>query len=76
MGGGHSWRLSELIAIVREFGIEVSRPSSGSHWKFSKSGFRSYPVPASNAERSEIKWQYVLGLCRHFEIPKSRFRPN
>jgi hypothetical protein len=33
MGGGHSWRLSEVIAIVREYGIECVKPSSGSHYK-------------------------------------------
>jgi hypothetical protein len=76
MGGGNSWRLSEVIAIVREYDIVCERPSRGSHYKLCKPGHRPYPIPAHNAERTVIKWPYIVGLCRHFAIPQSRFRPN
>ena len=76
MGGGHSWRLSEIIAIAKEFDIECVKPKSGSHFKLVKAGYRPYPIPANNADRTMIKWPYIVALCRHFGIPQSRFRTN
>jgi len=76
MGGGHSWRFSEVIAIAKEYGIDCLKPKSGSHYKMVKPGYRSYPIPASNGERTMLKWPYIVALCRHFDIPQSRFRPN
>lgn len=62
-----------MIAVAAEYGITFSRPSSGSHWKAKKDGYRTYPVPAHNGERTEISDQYIRGLCRNFGLNAEEF---
>lgn len=66
-------RLKRIIAVAAEYGIAFSPPSSGSHWKAKKDGFRTYPVPAHNGERTEISDPYIRGLCRNFGIAFEEF---
>jgi len=61
------------VAAAR-YGIEVLRPSRGSHWLAKKPGFRTYPIPAHNAERTEVSDVYIRGLCRNFGIDAAEFR--
>ena len=74
--GGHARRFAEVIAILKDFGVTVVEPTSGSHWKLTKPGCRPYPIPAHNGPRSMIDWNYIAGACRHFGIDKSVFRSN
>jgi hypothetical protein len=61
-------RLRDIARVcVNYFGLEVEKPSSGSHWKL-KSAKCTYPVPAHNAEKTEIADKYIKGLCRAHEI--------
>lgn len=61
-------RLSRLISAAAHFGVTISKPGKGSHWKATKPGCRPYPVPAHNGEKTEIADKYIRGLCRAFEI--------
>jgi hypothetical protein len=61
-------RLRDLMAVCARLGIEVKKPNRGSHWKATKTGFRVYPIPAHNAERTEITDEYIRTLCRHFGL--------
>ncbi len=56
------------MRVCAKRGIEIEKPSSGSHWKAKRPGSGTYPVPASNGERTEIDDKYIRGLCRHFGI--------
>jgi hypothetical protein len=61
-------RLRDLIRVFAEYGITVEKPRKGSHWKAVRNGTRCYPVPASNAEKTEIDDNYIRGACRNFEL--------
>lgn len=63
-------RLRDIIAHVARFEVEVEKPSSGSHYKFKKAGFRTYPIASHNGERGEIDDVYVRKICKHFGIPE------
>lgn len=68
-------RLRRVKAVAEGFGIEVSKPQGGgSHWKAKKPGFRTYPVPAHNGEKTEIGDQYIRGLCRNFDLDPDEFK--
>jgi hypothetical protein len=66
-------RLRRLISVCAEYGISVERPSSGSHWKAKKPGFRTYPIPAPNGEKTEISDAYIRGLCRSSDLDRDEF---
>jgi hypothetical protein len=67
-------RFREIEKAAAAFGIRAEKPGHGKHWKFRKDGFRTYPVPAHNGERTEIDDCYVKGLCRNFQIDLDVFR--
>jgi hypothetical protein len=52
----------------------VSRPNRGSHWLAKKAGFRTYPIPAHNGEKTEIPDVYIRGFCRNFGIDREEFK--
>lgn len=64
-------RLRELAARLKPENIVLHAPSSGSHWKFVGPDGKTYPVPAHNGERTEISREYIRGLCRCFQLPRS-----
>jgi hypothetical protein len=62
-------RVREIIAVCAAFGILVEKPKGGgSHWKAKRDGCRTFPIPASNAERTEIDDKYIRALCRNFDL--------
>ena len=61
-------RLKKLIRCLKEHDIAVERPRRGSHWKFKKDGFRTYPVAAHNGDRTEVPDRYLRGLIRNFDL--------
>jgi hypothetical protein len=67
-------RLDRIIAAAAHYGIGVTKPNRGSHWLAKKPGFRTYPIPAHNGERTETSDVYIRGLCRNFEIDAAEFR--
>lgn len=67
-------RLRDIARACAYFDLIVERPSSGSHWKVKGDGARTYPVPASNGEKSEISDKYIKALCRNFGIDERAFR--
>lgn len=68
-------RLSRIIAVLHEYGIEVSPPrGGGSHWKAKCDGHRSYGLPAHNGEKSIISDSYIQALCRNFDLDLDEFR--
>jgi hypothetical protein len=67
-------RLRRIIAVAREYGVDVKKPKGGgSHWMAKKAGCPTYPLPAHNAEKSEISDRYIEGFCRNFEIDLEEF---
>ncbi|RME20442.1 MAG: hypothetical protein D6798_20475 [Deltaproteobacteria bacterium] len=65
------YRLRKLVKVLDEYGIEVERPRSGSHWKLRAKGRRAYVVPAHNGWKTEITDEYIQGLCRHFALERT-----
>jgi hypothetical protein len=62
-------RLREIIAICEQLGVALEPPKGGgSHWKAKKDGFRTFPLPAHNGERTEISDHYIRALCRNFDL--------
>ena len=57
-------RLRDIIRVCARLGIQVEKPSSGSHWKTRSETGGMYPIPASNGERTEISDKYIRGMCR------------
>ena len=69
-------RLRDLARALRQFDVEVEKPRSGSHWK--ARGHRdgqpvTYPIPAHNADHTEIGDEYVRGVCRAYGIELEAF---
>jgi hypothetical protein len=67
-------RLAAIVRAATRLGVSVDRPSTGSHWKFQREGFRVYPIPAHNGERSEISDKYIRAMCRALGIDESELR--
>jgi hypothetical protein len=57
-----------------EYGVTITEPTKGSHWRCTKAGCRMYPLPAHNGKRTEIADQYIAGFCRNFGIDEAEFR--
>lgn len=66
-------RLRDVVRALRQLGVEVEAPSSGSHWKARKGG-AVYPIPAHNGERSSIGDVYIRGVCRAFDLDEKALR--
>ncbi len=66
-------RVSDLKRAVAPDGVKLE-PGKGSHLKFRRPGFRVYPVPAHNGERSELDDKYVKGLCRCLGLDEDEIR--
>ena len=67
-------RLNKIIAVAAEYGVTITTPSSGAHWKAKKAGCRTFPISAHNGARSEIPDEYIRGMCRCFGIDYKEFR--
>jgi hypothetical protein len=67
-------RLRDLARALRKFGIVVERPKRGSHWKAVGPDGRVYPLPAGNAEKTELSEVYVKGVCFAFGLDEAEFR--
>jgi len=66
-------RLSALKRALESMGIEVIKPSAGSHWKARREG-KVYPITAHNGERTEIGEDYIRGVCRCFNLDVEELR--
>lgn len=67
-------RLSKIKSAANDYGIEVSTPRRGSHWKAKKGGYRTYPLPAHHGSRTMISDHYINGFCRNFGIDPEEFK--
>ena len=63
-------RLSELLERLKPHGVTCEKPSSGSHWKLRKPGYRVYTVPAHNGLREELPDRYLRAACRALGIDR------
>lgn len=70
--------MSRIVRAVEKRDCTVTKPKRGSHWKISKpgSGHRSFPVPASNGNKTDVKDNYIRALCRNFEFDEDEFRAD
>lgn len=66
-------RLRDITKALKDFGVVVTKPKKGSHWKAQRDG-KTYPIPAHNGEKSEISDAYIRGLCDCFGIDEKEFR--
>jgi hypothetical protein len=64
-------RLKDIKRALRTFGVETSKPGTGSHWHLTKPGFTLFTVPAHNGLKSEITDKYIGLLCAHFRIDRN-----
>jgi hypothetical protein len=69
-------RLRDLIRVFAEYGITVEKPrGGGSRWKaVRRSDGKMYPIPAGNAEKTEIGNQYIRAACDTFEIDRDELK--
>lgn len=67
-------RLSDIVRVLKDYEVAVEKPSSGSHWKATKEGSPTYPIPAHNAGKSEIDDKYIKKLCANFGIDLDEFK--
>lgn len=68
-------RLGDLARAAKHLELGVSlRMGKGSHHVFERSGFRCYPVPAGNGEKTEISDQYIRGMCRALGLNEAELR--
>ena len=67
-------RFRKIIAAAKLYGLDVTKPSRGSHWKIKQlwTG-KVYPIPAHNGENQEIDDHYIAGLCRCFGLNREEF---
>lgn len=70
---GKDVRLADLKRVLGDFGVELTPPSSGSHWKFKKPGYGTVPVPAKDL-RAMVKPEYVKNLCENFGLEEATVR--
>lgn len=66
-------RFADPIRAIRRLGVEVQRPSSGSHYKLVLQG-KICPLSAHNGERSEISDRYIRIVCRSLGIDETELR--
>lgn len=68
-------KLRKIIAAVKLYGLDVHKPSGGSHWKIKQMWTgKVYPIPAHNGENQEIDDRYIAGLCRCFGLDRKEFK--
>jgi hypothetical protein len=67
-------RLRDIRRAASAHQIEVTEPSSGSHWQCRRAGSRMYPLPAHNGLRTEIDDKYLSAFCKHFGLDEDEFR--
>ncbi len=60
-------RLRDLLPVLREYGITVEKPRTGSHWRAMRDG-KVYPIPAHKGKHSEVKPEYLRGLARCYDL--------
>lgn len=72
---GKPVRLADLKRALLEHGVELHKPTSGSHWKFKKPGFGTVPVPA-RGERDMVPPEYVKNLCENFGLDEDKLRAS
>lgn len=69
-------RLADLKRALQPHGVELHKPiSGGSHWKFKKPGFGTFPVP-SKGERGMVPPEYVKTLCENFGLDEDTLRAD
>ena len=66
-------RLMAVAAVLKKHGIDVEKPSSGSHYKAVR-GSVVYPLPAHNGAKSELDDRYLKALCRAFGLDYRAFK--
>ena len=66
-------RLRKIKKRAKAFGLELEEPTRGAHWKLRRGSERPYTITAHSGLNSMISDEYVLGLCRHFEIDREGF---
>lgn len=61
-------RVRDLNRVLFAYGIWYeTAPGGGSHARY-KNGTDTYPVPASNGERTELDDVYIRACCRKFGL--------
>jgi hypothetical protein len=68
-------RLGDIARASKHLDLGVAlRKGKGSHFVFERPGYRCYPVPAGNGEKTEIGDQYIRGLCRALGLDEQQLR--
>jgi hypothetical protein len=68
-------RLRDLARVAqKEFGCQLERPATGSHWKVRTPAGKVYPLPCHNGEKTELGDQYLKGLCKLLGVSPEDFK--
>ena len=67
-------RFRDIRRALEKHGVTVT-PSKGgsSHWKVEKDG-KTYPIPASHGDNTEISEVYIRGVCRALGLDEAELR--
>ena len=67
-------KLTKIRRAAESYGVTISQPRRGSHWKATRPGSRSYILPAHKGARTELSDHYIAGFCRNFGIDLAEFK--
>jgi hypothetical protein len=62
-------RARDLARVLAEYGVVITEPSSGSHWKLVR-GSVKYTLTLHAGLKSEVTPDYIRGLCHAFGIER------
>lgn len=68
-------RARDIARALKQFGVELIEPGSGSHWKAVR-GSVVYTIPCHNGPKTEVSDVYIRGVCRAFELDYNAFRKH
>jgi hypothetical protein len=69
-------RFRNVKRAFEQFGVEATPPTGGgSHWKLAKDG-KTYPIPASHGDKTEIAEIYIRKACLLFGLDERELRKH
>ena len=55
--------MADLMRALKELGVTVEKPSTGSHWRARRPGARCYTIPAHNGMKTKVTRKWLRGMC-------------
>jgi predicted RNA binding protein YcfA (HicA-like mRNA interferase family) len=66
-------RVGKLCKVLeKHYGVTVTKPTRGSHWKLTRAGCRPYTLPAPKGDKSQVSPHYLRAMCRQLGINETQ----